>query len=87
MAIDHRPFGRDRAAHERAIDDALRTHGVEVVCLAGYLRLLTPWLVVALGGPLAEYPPEPAARISRGWTPMPVRWPPAALHMAARCIW
>jgi phosphoribosylglycinamide formyltransferase-1 len=43
--VDHRPFGRDRAAHERAIDDALRRHGISVVCLAGYLRLLTPWLV------------------------------------------
>jgi phosphoribosylglycinamide formyltransferase-1 len=45
LAIDHRPFGRDRAAHERAMDDALRARGVQVVCLAGYLRLLTPFLV------------------------------------------
>jgi phosphoribosylglycinamide formyltransferase-1 len=44
-AVDHRPFGRDRIAHEHAIDSALRHHGVEVVCMAGYLRLLTPWLV------------------------------------------
>ena len=44
-AVDHRPFGRDRAAHEHAIDAALRHHGVQIICLAGYLRLLTPWLV------------------------------------------
>ncbi len=44
-AIDHRPFGRDRVAHEHAIDEALRQHDVEIVCLAGYMRLLTPWLV------------------------------------------
>lgn len=43
--IDHRPFGTDREAHERAVDAALRDHGVEVVALAGYMRLLTPWLV------------------------------------------
>jgi formyltetrahydrofolate-dependent phosphoribosylglycinamide formyltransferase len=45
LVVDHRPFGQDRAAHERAIDDVLRRHGTEVVCLAGYMRLLTPWLV------------------------------------------
>lgn len=45
LAIDHRGFGRDRAAHERAIDAALRAHGTEYVCLAGYMRLFTPWLV------------------------------------------
>lgn len=44
-AIDHRPFGKDREAHERALDAALSEAGVEVVALAGYMRLLTPWLV------------------------------------------
>ena len=44
-AIDHRVFGGDRAAHEAAIDAALRDAGVEIVCLAGYMRLLTPLLV------------------------------------------
>ena len=43
--IDHRPFSGDRAAHEAAIDAALRAANVEVVCLAGYMRLLTPFLV------------------------------------------
>jgi formyltetrahydrofolate-dependent phosphoribosylglycinamide formyltransferase len=45
QAIPARPFGRDRAAHEAAIDAALRAAGVEIVCLAGYMRLLTPYLV------------------------------------------
>ena len=43
--VDHRPFGKDREAHERAVDDLLSRHGIEVVALAGYMRLLTPWLV------------------------------------------
>jgi len=43
--VDHRPFGKDREAHERALDAVLRDHGVELVVLAGYMRLLTPWLV------------------------------------------
>ena len=45
VAIDHRPFGRDREAHERAMDALLTGHGIELVCLAGYMRLLTPWFV------------------------------------------
>ncbi len=45
VAIDHRPFGRDRESHERAINQALSASGVEIVCLAGYMRLLTPFLV------------------------------------------
>jgi formyltetrahydrofolate-dependent phosphoribosylglycinamide formyltransferase len=44
-AIDHRPFAKDRAAHEAAIDAELKTAGTEVVALAGYMRLLTPFLV------------------------------------------
>ena len=51
VAIDHRPFKGDRAAHEAAIDAALREAGVEIVCLAGYMRLLTPrWWMPGRGG-------------------------------------
>ena len=45
QVVDHRGFGRDRAAHEAAIDRVLRSAGTEIVCLAGYMRLLTPFLV------------------------------------------
>ena len=45
VAVDHRPFGKDREAHERAVHVQLERHAVEVVALAGYTRLLTPWLV------------------------------------------
>lgn len=43
--IDHRPFGKDREAHERRVDEALAKRGAQIVALAGYMRLLTPWLV------------------------------------------
>ncbi|ESQ94356.1 phosphoribosylglycinamide formyltransferase [Asticcacaulis benevestitus] len=45
FALDHKPFGKDRESHERQIDAALRAEGVEFICLAGYLRVLTHWLV------------------------------------------
>jgi phosphoribosylglycinamide formyltransferase-1 len=45
VCIDHRPFRGDRAAHEAAVAAELDRAGVEIVCLAGYMRLLTPFLV------------------------------------------
>ncbi len=45
LVVDHRRFPGDRQAHEQAVDEALRARGVELVCLAGYMRLLSPWLV------------------------------------------
>lgn len=56
--VDHRPFGKDREAHERAIDAVLVRHGVEVVALAGYMRLLTPWLVKRWAGRMLNIHPS-----------------------------
>jgi len=58
LAIDHRPFRADRAAHERAIDAALRDHGAEIVALAGYMRLMTPWLVAQWQGRMLNIHPS-----------------------------
>jgi phosphoribosylglycinamide formyltransferase-1 len=56
--IDHKDFGRDRAAHEAAIDAALRAAGADIVCLAGYMRLLTPFLVGAWAGRMLNIHPS-----------------------------
>lgn len=45
LCIDHKPFGKDRAAHEKAVDEAVRAAGAQYICLAGYMRVLTPYLV------------------------------------------
>ncbi len=37
--------GRAREDHDREVIAALKQHGVELVCLAGYMRLLSPWFV------------------------------------------
>ncbi len=41
VVIDHRPFGDDRDAFERALDAELRRHHIDLVCLAGFMRLFT----------------------------------------------
>ncbi|MBV6658874.1 MAG: phosphoribosylglycinamide formyltransferase [Devosiaceae bacterium] len=43
--VDHKVFGRDREAFERAMQAELEKARVELVCLAGFMRLLTPWFV------------------------------------------
>lgn len=58
QAIDHRPFGKDRESHERALDAALRAAGVEYVALAGYMRILTPFLVRAWTGRMINVHPS-----------------------------
>ena len=40
--VDHTPFGDDRAAFERALDAELRRRRINLVCLAGFMRLFTP---------------------------------------------
>lgn len=57
LAVDHKPFGKDREAHERVINDALVAEGVEFICLAGYLRVLTPFLVDAWAGKMINIHP------------------------------
>lgn len=37
--------GRSRDEHDREVVGALKQHGVDLICLAGYMRLLSPWFV------------------------------------------
>jgi len=37
--------GRSREEHDREVVFALRQHKVDLICLAGYMRLLSPWFV------------------------------------------
>lgn len=37
--------GRPRAEHDREVVGALKLHNVDLICLAGYMRLLSPWFV------------------------------------------
>jgi phosphoribosylglycinamide formyltransferase-1 len=58
MVVDHAPFGRNRQAHEIAMDAALRGAGVEFVVLAGYMRVLTSFFVAAWTGRMINIHPS-----------------------------
>ncbi len=56
--ISGKPYGADRQAHERAIQAVLLEAGAEMVCLAGYMRLLTPYLVGEWAGRMLNIHPS-----------------------------
>jgi phosphoribosylglycinamide formyltransferase 1 len=53
--VDH--AGRDRSAFEQALQEALEAHRVELVCLAGFMRLLTPRFVERWQGSMLNIHP------------------------------
>ncbi|WP_398482634.1 phosphoribosylglycinamide formyltransferase [Tardiphaga sp.] len=41
LVIESKPFGKDRAGFEKLLQAALDEHKIEVICLAGFMRLFT----------------------------------------------
>lgn len=42
VAVDHRPFGKDRHAFEEALQEELVKASPDIICCAGFMRVLTP---------------------------------------------
>lgn len=57
-SVDHRPFGKDREAFERALDEVLRANQIQLIALAGFMRVLTPWFVTRWQGRLINIHPS-----------------------------
>ena len=57
-AIDHKTYGKDREAFERAMHEQLTEAGVEIIALAGFMRVLTPWFVNTWEGRMVNIHPS-----------------------------
>lgn len=58
MAIDHKPFGKDRAAFETALQQALAAAQPDIICLAGFMRILTPDFTARWAGRMLNIHPS-----------------------------
>ncbi len=56
--IDHRPFGKDRPAFEAAITAALAPYDLDIICLAGFMRVLTAGFVTPWEGRMLNIHPS-----------------------------
>jgi len=56
--VDHRPFAGDRAGFEAALQRELEKAGAEIVCLAGFMRILTPDFVANWQGRMLNIHPS-----------------------------
>jgi phosphoribosylglycinamide formyltransferase-1 len=55
--VDHKDYAGDREAFERSVDAVLKDHKIELVALAGFMRILTPYLVNAWSGRMINIHP------------------------------
>jgi phosphoribosylglycinamide formyltransferase-1 len=56
--VDHRPYGDDRASFEAELTTALNRHGPDMICLAGFMRVLTAGFVTPWHGKMINIHPS-----------------------------
>lgn len=57
-AVDHRPFGRDRAGFEAALLQPILAARPDILCLAGFMRILTPAFIRHFEGRMLNIHPS-----------------------------
>lgn len=77
--------GRTRVEHDREIVAALRAHEVDLVCLAGYMRLLSPEFIEAYRGRILNIHPSllpafPGLDAQRQALEYGVKWSGCTVH-------
>lgn len=58
QVVDHRPFAGDRAAFETAVQEALARYRPDMICLAGFMRILTPLFIDSWRGRMINIHPS-----------------------------
>src|SRR5215510_711064 len=56
IVLDHR--GKTREEHDRAMAQELQARNVDLVCLAGYMRLLSPWFTLEFANRILNIHPS-----------------------------
>ena len=56
--VDHRAFGKDREAFENKLNDTLEAVHPDIICLAGFMRVLTPVFVNKWAGRILNIHPS-----------------------------
>ncbi len=55
--VDHAVYGKNRSEFEAVLDDVLKEHRIELICLAGFMRLLTDEFVTRWSGRMLNIHP------------------------------
>lgn len=58
QVVDHKKFGRDRAAFEDALHDALISADPDIICLAGFMRILSAEFMAKWDGKMLNIHPS-----------------------------
>jgi phosphoribosylglycinamide formyltransferase 1 len=58
VTIESKPFGGDRAAFETVLQSALDEHSIDLICLAGFMRLFTAEFVLRWYGRMLNIHPS-----------------------------
>jgi phosphoribosylglycinamide formyltransferase-1 len=56
--VDHKPFAGDRAAFEQALTQALLPHRPDIICLAGFMRILKGGFIEDWAGKMINIHPS-----------------------------
>jgi len=57
-SVDHRSFGKDRSAFEADLQKALEEAAPDILCLAGFMRILTPGFIARWDGRMLNIHPS-----------------------------
>ena len=56
--VDHKPFGADRGGFEAALAEGLDAAAPDIICLAGFMRILTPGFIARYAGKMLNIHPS-----------------------------